>query len=285
VKVTALHLHPIKGCHRIEVDQAIVSPLGLAGDREWQVVRDPLGGEQPFLTQRTAPQLTRVHPTLTEAGIVLRADGMPDLAVDRPAVADTTTIHYSGESLAADAGDDAAAWFGEIVGEPVRLVGVAPGYERDVFGAFRTHAAFTDAAPLLVANDASHAFLAERAVEPFGPERWRANVWVDGAEPWVEDTWRVVHVGPSRAVVTLVIPWPRCAVPQVDQEDGTRHREPAIVLKQHRWCREIPEGLTPLATMLPGNALFGMAGAIEPAGATIAVGDEVVVVETGRALI
>jgi uncharacterized protein YcbX len=285
VRVTAIHLHPIKGCRRVEVDRAVASPYGLAGDREWQVVHEVVPeGQRAFLTQRLHPQLTRVRPGITDTGIVLRAERMPDLSVDRPLSADTTTAHYSGESLVGDGGDAAAAWLTEVVGARVRLVGIAPGYERDAFGLFRTHAAFGDLAPILVANDASHRFLAERAVEPFGAERWRANLWVDGDEPWAEDTWRALRIGD--ATVALVLPWPRCAVPQVDQDDGTRHLEPALVLKQHRWCTWVPEGVHPIAAaMLPGNGLFGMSGAIEPAGASIAVGDEVVVVETAPALL
>lgn len=279
MRVTSLHLHPIKGCHRVEVHRAVAGPYGLVGDREWQVV-DAAGD---FVTQREHPQLTGIHPALTDDGIVLRAAGMADLEVARPAIADTTAKHYTGEAKVGDGGDAAAAWLSDVLGEPVRLVGIAPGYERDVFGAFRTQAAFGDAAPIVVANDASHAFLAERAIEPFGPDRWRANIWVDGDRPWDEDTWRTLRVG--EATITLVLPWPRCAVPQVDQDVGTRHREPALVLRAHRWCEAVPEGAPPIAAALPGNALFGVGGAVEPAGAVIRVGDEVSVVESGEPLI
>lgn len=278
MKVSALHLHPVKGCHRIEVERAVVGRYGLVGDREWQVV----AADGDFVTQRRRTSLTAIRPALAEGGIVLRADGMPDLDVVRPAVADTMAKHYTGETLMADGGDEAAAWLTEVVGEPVRLVGIAPGYERNT-GLFATESNLGDAAPVTIGNDASHAFLVERAKERFGRERWRMNVFVDGAEPWAEDTWREVRIGD--ATVRLVFPWPRCAVPQVDQEDGTRHKEPALVLKQHRWCAELPNGTSLEQAVLCGNALFGMAGSIEPVGTTIAVGDEVSVVETGPALL
>ena len=79
--------------------------------------------------------------------------------------------------------------------------------------------------------------------------------------------------------------WPRCAIPQVDQLDGSRHKEPAKVLRRHRWCsdaRLAPEALRPL---LEGNALFGIGCSIEPAGATLAVGDEVQVHQRGEPVI
>jgi hypothetical protein len=67
-------------------------------------------------------------------------------------------------------------------------------------------------------------------------------------------------------------------VPQVDQETGERHKEPAVVLKQHRWCAAVTDGADDLSRMmLPGNPLFGMACAAEPVGATIRVGDSVMI--------
>lgn len=279
MRITALHLHPIKGCHRVEVDRAVVSPYGLVGDREWQVIA-PDGG---FLTQRQHPQLTRVRPEVTDDGLVLRAEGMDDLVVTRAAAATVAAKHYTGETVFGDAGDEAAEWMSTVVGEPVRLVGIAPGYERNT-GLFATESNLGDAAPVLIANDASHAFLLEHAIEEFATDRWRANIWIDADAPWVEDTWRQLRIG--EATVSLVLPWPRCAVPQVDQDDGTRHREPALVLKAHRWCSELPPDASPIAqAVLKNQPLFGMGSAIEPAGAVISVGDEVVVVETGPALL
>lgn len=279
VEITGLHLHPIKGCHRVDVERATISPYGLAGDREWQVARP----DRTFLTQRTHPRLTQVHPELVAGGVVLRADGMDELEVARPAIADTTTTTYSGEVPVGDAGEEAAEWFSRFLGEPVRLVGIAPGYERRFEDVFTTETALGDLAPLLVVNRASHEFLLERAKEPFGAERWRANVVVDGAEPWAEDTWRTLRVG--AATVRCVMPWPRCAVPQVDQDTGARRKEPAVVLKAHRWCAELPDASPLEQMMLPGNALFGMAASIEPVGVEIAVGDVVEVLSTGEPLI
>jgi uncharacterized protein len=279
VKITRLNVHPIKGCRAIPVERATVNEYGLAGDREWQVV----DADGAFMTQRKHPALARVQPALTAGGIVLRAEGMDDLEVRHPAKADTTTTTYTGDVPVGDAGAAAAEWFSAYLGEPVRLVGIAPGYDRRFGDVFATALNLGDACPVLVVNEASHRFLADRAEELFGLDRWRTNLVVDGAEPWAEDTWRTLRVG--AATVQCVMPWPRCAVPQVDQETGERHREPAIVLKAHRWCPELPDA-TPLEKMmLPGNALFGMASSIEPVGAEIAVGDEVEVLATGEPLL
>jgi uncharacterized protein YcbX len=70
--VSALYVHPVKSCHRVEVDHAVVGALGgFVGDREWQVVRP----DGVLITQRELPALTRVYPSPIEGGIRLEADG------------------------------------------------------------------------------------------------------------------------------------------------------------------------------------------------------------------
>lgn len=271
MKVTSIAIFPIKGCRGTDVDRATVGELGLAGDREWQVV----GADMRPLTQRTHPRLVLARPSVVDGGLVLRADGMADLAVERPAVADRDSFSILEAIKLGDAGDDAAAWFAQLLGDDgVRLFAVAAGYERR-YPFFETPSALGDVAPVLVATDASHDFLVERAKEPFGRDRWRGNLWIGDAEPFAEDTWRTLRI--ASTTVTLVCPWPRCAVPQVDQVTGERHKEPAVVLKAHRWC-PAPDigGLT-----LPASGMFGMAGSITPVGASIAVGDDVEVLESG----
>ena len=279
MEIAGLFLYPIKACRGVAVERATVNAYGLAGDREWQLV----DADGMFMTQRKHPALARVRPELTDDGVLLRGPGMDDLEVPRPSAVDTTTTTFTGDVPAGDGGDAAAAWFSTYLGEPVRLVGVAPGYQRRFGDVFNTEVAFGDACPVLVVNEASHRFLAERAKEPFDLDRWRTNLSVDGADPWAEDTWRTLRVG--AATVQCVMPWPRCAVPQVDQDTGERRKEPAVVLKAHRWCPDLPDASPLEQMMLPGNALFGMASSIEPSGTEIAVGDPVEVLETGEALL
>ena len=60
--LTAIHLHPVKACRRVEVHEAVVGAGGLVGDREWQIFSD--AGE--VLTQRSHPMLAKVEPALVE---------------------------------------------------------------------------------------------------------------------------------------------------------------------------------------------------------------------------
>jgi len=277
--VTAIHLHPVKACHRVEVEHATVGPLGLVGDREWQVI-SPEGHP---VTQRQHPLLATIQPRLVPDGIELTAPGVGAILVSRPHAADTEARALLGERVqVADGGDEAARWLREVLGAECRLVAIADGYRRLV-KIFDQEAAFGDAAPVCVANEASWRDLAARASQPFGIERFRPNVIVDAGEPWVEDTWLRFSVG--AATLRTAMPWPRCAVPQVDQETGKRHREPALALRAHRWCAEAPGYPDLLRPFLEGSPLFAIGCAVGPVGVTVSVGDPVIVHETMDPLI
>src|SRR3954469_13856415 len=295
--VVALHVHPVKGCRRTELMTATVGPHGFVGDREWQAIA-PDGA---FLSQRQHPLLARIRPELGPDGITLRCDGMDDLHVPRPPAADRDAQTYTGPVAVGDAGDAAAAWVAEVIGTPCRLVGMAPDFSRRVVipaAAFAdpasalavavergtsTGVSLADGGSLPLINAASHRDLERDASEPFGVDRWRPNIVVDGVDAWAEDTWRRVRIGD--AIIDVALPWPRCAVPQVDQETGARHNEPARVLKARRWCTEVDDVPDFLRALLVGAALFGVTAAATPIGVTISVGDEVQVLETGPPMV
>lgn len=276
--VTAIHLHPIKSCHRVEVTSATVSATGLDGDREWQVA----SGLTP-ITQRQKSLLAAVVPEPMEGGgLRLSAPGRPSIEVARPTVNDAVTGSLIGVKVqVGDAGDEAAAWFSALLGDEVRLVARTPDSvlripePLDLFG---QTIAFGDVAPVLVANTASLRWLQERAVEPFGMDRFRPNLVVDTDAPFDEDAWARFQLGGAELAHGLV--WPRCTIPQVDQDTGARGREPAVVLKAHRWfdgpLDGVAEGWRPL---VQNKGIFGIGCSIGPVGTVISVGDELTVTE------
>jgi uncharacterized protein YcbX len=284
--VTELHVYPVKSCAGVPLREAIAGPFGLKGDREWQVV-DASGAP---MTQRDHPRLATVRPSLVDGGLLLEAPGLAAIEVRRPDVADVTCQSYFGiEVRLGDAGRPAADWFSEVTGQASRLLGVAEGYRRrlpdglDVIG---QDLSLSDLAPVHLVNRDSIEELLARAEEPFDTGRFRANVVVDTGVPWAEDRWRAVRVGDVE--LGSLLPWPRCAIPQVDQHSGERHREPARVLRRARWCPDssslvdVPEVAT---TILAGNALFGLGCAAGPLGATVRVGDPLEVVADGPAML
>jgi len=275
--LTAIHVYPVKSCRAVSLDRVEIARTGLQGDRLFQVV-DTDGNP---VTQRQQPTLATVRPALANGELTLEADGREQLNVSIPTANDTTANSLLGVPVpAGDAGDEAAAWFTELLGVPVRLMAMTQHSEyRLPIPGVDMMLSWADACSVLVANSASLEWLNERSSEPFGMDRFRPNLTVDADDAWIEDTWRDFSIGAARC--GLGIAWPRCAIPQVDQVDGSRHKEPAKVLKEHRWCSDtsaVDEALRPL---LQGNALFGIGCSVEPEGAVISVGDELSVHDSG----
>ena len=274
IRVEAIHIHPVKSCRRIEVDEAAIVATGLAHDREWQIV-DAEGG---CVTQRNHPSLATIETALDGDDVILSASGCGSIPLSAQDASSVTVLPLVGRRPVncVDGGDEAAAWISDFLGETHRFAAVTEDSKHRApssIDVFEQNITFVDLAPVLLANSASLSWLQERAVEPFGMERFRANIIVDAGEAWIEDGWRDLTIGSAK--LTAEVPWPRCAVPQIDQESGERHREPAVVLRAHRWCTEAPALDGNLKAMMEGNGLFGMACRVGPAGSTINVGDVV----------
>jgi hypothetical protein len=242
VSVTELFLYPIKSARGVAVSSLVFDARGPVGDRRWMLV----DREAEFLSQRRLPRMSLLRVTLEPDLLRVNAPGMPTLAVPRdaermPAGAqgsraaqvwhDTVTVHY--------AGDEYDRWFREFLGEDCSLVAMASDAVRpvdlDYAPAGRT-VSLADAFPLLVIGAASLAELNRRLVakgQAAVPiDRFRPNLVVSGATPHAEDTWRRLE-GPA-ITFDIVKPCARCAIVSVEQETGTRVKEPLATLEEYR---------------------------------------------------
>ena len=272
IRVEEIHIHPVKSCRRIEVDEAKVVATGLAHDREWQIV----DAEGSCVTQRKRASLATISTALDGDSVVLSAPEHGSTPLNLDGASPVTVLPLVGRRPVngVDGGDDAALWISDFLGDSHRFAAVTADSNHHApssIDVFEQPLTFVDLAPVLLANSASLAWLQERAAEPFGMDRFRANVIVDAGDAWVEDTWHEMMVG--SVAMTAELPWPRCAVPQIDQDTGQRQREPALALRAHRWCSEAPTLDGNLRAMMEGNGMFGMGCRIGPVGATLKVGD------------
>ena len=243
LRVASLHVHPVKSCGGIAVDAAALTRDGLLWDRQWAVVRADNGRA---LTQRDTPALALISTALPAEALLgeiwsgedggsltLTSGDRPPLLIPlaRAATAAAPTRRpISVWEYAADAddeGDEAAAWVSGVVGRAARLVRYAPrGQPRLVSPAWTppgappgAEAAFKDGFPLLVTSAASVADLASRLGRPdLDGRRFRANIVVEGGEPWEEDGWAEVAIGGS--CLGIIKPCDRCTIPAVNPNSG-----------------------------------------------------------------
>jgi hypothetical protein len=239
MRIASLHTYPVKGCHRLDHDDARVEPWGLAGDRRWLIV-DPDGRA---VTQRDSSLLTGVQPLPRDGGgLRLRAPGVPDLDVSLPTGTDRVPADVWGNVVAAvPAGPAADDWLTALLGRAVRLVWLADPTQRRVEpGASRDtdRVGFADGYPVLLGNaaslDALNDWLAESGDDPVPMTRFRPNVVVTGAPAWAEDDWIGRRLRIGEVTFRAAKACDRCVVTTIDQETGEKGRQPLFALGRHR---------------------------------------------------
>jgi uncharacterized protein len=234
-RTTSLLTYPIKGCAGISHTAAEVGRRGLAFDREWMVV----DSDGQFVTQRQAPSLSLITPTLTDEALQVAVLGVGNVVVPlKRTHRDLRLVTVWRDTCAAtDEGDEVAALLSEHIGRNVRLVRMAEDHERGVPGT-NAETGFADAFPLLVISEASLADLNGRIADlggqavPIG--RFRPNIVVGGCAAYAEDSWEAVRIGDVS--LEMAGPCERCTVTTVDQSTGTpvEGGEPLATLATYR---------------------------------------------------
>lgn len=305
VTVKQLNVYPIKGCKPVTVESAACLGTGLPYDRHWMVVRADSG---KFLTQRQIPKLCQVCVSLPPeallatgwgklqpgAALVVSASGMSQLQVPltdpaapaAPAQLKNVTV-WEWSGVAADEGDEAAAWFSKFLGQPVRLVrhlhsSGLPQTVRPTDPEFAPgHAVkFADGYPLLVSCEENlqdlNSHLSSSGSSPLPMNRFRPNVVLAGFEggAWADDAWGDVAVGSVQ--LSYVKPCSRCKVTTIDQETAEEGKEPLVTLGQFRSGKVL--GWAAQRKSWTHDVFFGWNAAVLQQG-TISVGDTVTVTQ------
>ena len=227
--VTTLAIYPVKGVRALYPQQAQVERLGLEHDRRWAAI----GADGRVLTQREHPLLACICAHPIPAGLHLSAAGHG--TVDAVPSGGPATLNVWGTLVATTAANHAAStWLSNVLGLPCtpasRTVTPAPARPGDTVS-------LADGFPLLLAGTASLAAI--NAALPLIPgpmpmDRFRPNLVVETTEPWEEDTWSHIEIGPGPNPVRLRLASPcvRCAVVTLDQETGaaTPRKEPLRTL-------------------------------------------------------
>ena len=259
-RIAALHVHPIKSCAGISVNDRVLTPTGLDLDRDWMVV-DANGG---MLTQRELPRMALVQPSFKHGDVVLRAPGMLALHLRVDTVESATHAQVWDDHVRAfEMGALAGQWFSDFLGRPgLRLVRFDPDQQRLANVAWTAglpaEAAFADGFPLLVVGSASLADLntrlAARGAEAVTMQRFRPNIVLDGLEAFDEDHIEALDIdtpeGPVR--LRLTKPCVRCTIPDVDPATATTGHSVGDTLATFRADARMKGGIT-----------FGMNAVIE----------------------
>lgn len=233
LRLTALHVYPIKSCGGLAPAAWDVDGFGLRHDRRWMVV-DTRGA---MLSQRTHPRLALVRPSMGDDTLRIEAIGLPALELPvRPGSGVSTIVAIWGDACSAVwTGERAAAWFSDLLDTDCGLVympdsTVRPTDQDHAPGAYRV--SFADAFAFLLLSEESLADLNGRLETPLPMNRFRPNLVIAAGEAFGEDrmtTFRIGDVG-----FRVVKPCDRCVLTTTDQETAERGLEPLRTLATYR---------------------------------------------------
>ena len=89
----------------------------------------------------------------------------------------------------------------------------------------------TPTATVSIMNLASHDAVAWQADNSLQMERWRGNIWVDGADAWAEWDWigKTVQIGDAK--LRVIDPVQRCKHTEANTTTGTRDIDTLSILR------------------------------------------------------
>lgn len=233
LRLTALHVYPIKSAAGLAPGQWTVDAFGLQYDRRWMVV-DRHGG---MLSQRTHPRLALVTPSIGDGMLRVETAGMPPLELPlAPAAAVTTMVTVWGDRCAASwAGERAARWFTDILDADCTLVHMPETTTRlanPQYAPEGQRVSFADAYPFLLISEESLGELNRRMPAPLPMNRFRPNLVMAGGRAFEEDRIGTFMVG--AITFRAVKPCDRCVITTTDQSTGVRGSEPLRTLTTFR---------------------------------------------------
>ncbi|XP_070772305.1 molybdenum cofactor sulfurase [Enoplosus armatus] len=283
--LTNIYIYPIKSCGAYEVHDWPVGPLGLLYDRGWMVVN----GNGVCMSQKRDARLCLIRPQvhLPSNKLLLQASGMDTISVP---LENSTQMRISyrvcqskvcGDRVeTVDCGDEAASWLSDFLGQPCRLIRQSPDFTRDMKkrpsgAATSTSLSLVNEAQYLMINRASveliQKLMSSRQDDSEGDQlldtqnvisRFRANLVITGVEPFEEDNWSHLIIGNTRFMVTGQCG--RCQMVGVDQDTGTKTKEPLMSLSAHRTgkvtfgvylAHQLPEGSTTASVLSSGSLI------------------------------
>ena len=226
-------VYPVKSMRGIYPQEVDATPKGLNYDRQWMVV-SPDGSMH---SQRTLPAMATIGTELTTAECILRIPNQPPLhlPLDGFTNGEEKSVHLWGQTLRATHLDRKIdSILSNFFETAVELVFLPPSSKRplDPDYAVGSTIGFSDGFPFLVTTQASLDELNSKLTNPVSMKRFRPNLVIAGSQPFDEDRWKKIQIGP--AIFSLVKPCTRCSIVATNPQSGKRSPEVLQLLNRLR---------------------------------------------------
>lgn len=262
--VKNLFVYPLKSGAGFDLETFEVDEQGPVGDRQWMLVNS----EGQFLTQRQNPKISQVKPKY-RGDICEFHFGSESFSLTRKETLRSISQVkiWSSELPALEEEVRFSKQLSTFLGQEVRLVRYFSGSQRKINSLNPEYSAetrFTDQRPILLINTASLEEINKHLSEPIDVLRFRSNIVIEPAAPFIEETWKRIQIG------DVILSQPklctRCKIINIDQKTGiAKNSEPL-------------EKVMELRKPVSGKANFGVHW-IPENKSRISVGDPVKILE------
>lgn len=224
MRLSQIHLFPLKSARGISVSEAIVEARGLLGDRRWMVVDE----DGKFITARQNPNMVLIDATLDSQGLKLAYPEQTSIHVATPPLGQATQLVsiWQSRCQARSAEPVANSWISQILERSCCLVHMADDCIRTVsrqWSRSGDSVSFADGFPLLLIGSASLDELNRRLAQPVTMANFRPNLVVQSSIPFIEDQWTNLRIGAIEFEISK--PCTRCVLTTVDPLRGIKSAE------------------------------------------------------------
>ncbi len=247
MKITELHIYPVKSLGGISLQEARLTSKGLMYDRNWMLLDE----NGVFMTQRKFPQMALIQTKIENGDLIFSHSGHGKKAGRTASIpilkkyGVTLRSKVWSNSCEVQKVDSIGEWFSEIFGFRCTLVFFPEKNIRTKEtenGTVQNLTSLSDKSPVLITNTASLEELNGRLENKISMNRFRANIIFTGKEAYEEDIWEKVKIG--NTIFNTVEICGRCKLINVDHLTGEPTGQPLETLSTYRKMeREIKFGM------------------------------------------
>ena len=258
MKISELHIYPVKSLAGIALQEAELSPKGLKWDRNWMLLDE----NGLFMTQRDHPHMALINTKIEGERLHFEHDGNQASIPILEKYGDSLETKVWSTTCEVEKVDSIGEWFSGIFGFKCQLVFLPKNNNRKKGDVDRI-VSLADKSPFLITNNASLRELNSRLSQDVPMNRFRANIIVDGNNAYQEDHWTSIKITDVQFDAVEICG--RCKLINVNHKTAQTSMEPLKTLSTYRKMdREIKFGVRMSCKLASDD------------NRTIRVGDEVV---------
>lgn len=233
-QISQLYIYPVKSLGGIALQEALVTSRGLQYDRRWMLVDD----NNQFISQRTHAQLALFKLEISDKGILVRHTPTQQTQVIpfKPQTNEKLMVRIWDDGCSATlVSQNLNLWFSDILKMNSRLVYMSDDDLRPVDPRYARPehiTSFSDAYPMLLIGQSSLNDLNARLASPLPMDRFRPNIVMGGAAPYLED--KMHHFTAAGINFYGVKPCARCVMTTIDQQTAIVGAEPLKTMAGYR---------------------------------------------------